>query len=189
MGEMRSALVKATRALDAELALRDNLQPLRDALGEALDIEKYMDAQRAEKDALDIKIGSLLAQAKQVDEIIAKGHADLEASRIAARSLADSRMAEVRANGDRIIADARAKDEKAAQMLAEARSRASAIVTEAEAVAKNTAAGKTDELANLDAKIAAKRDELGSVTAEVENMTERLAGVKREMAQVKARLG
>jgi cell division septum initiation protein DivIVA len=156
MSEMRAALVKATRGLDALLKPLEALQPLRDALGEALDVEKYLDDQRAAKAAMSGEI-----EAIRTSLVGAKGAADA-ARREAGAIVADAKAsaatiaADAKADADRILGVVRDKSLAAMKALDDAHAKAAGIVAAAvsEADGKRAEiAALTKELADLDAKV------------------------------------
>lgn len=189
MSELQGALTKATRALDSYFRLADDVKPLREALGESLDIEKTLDQQRAARDALLDEVKRL--QAEKLDDIAemaaAKQAADADA--IAVRSAAESWAADVRKDAERIKADAEGANRAAAETLAHAAMDAALIIDRAKDEAKAIAVGKTDEIATLDGLIAQRKQEFMAMTAEFNATEARLETARREFANLKARLG
>lgn len=189
MSELQSALVKASRALDAHFRLADDVKPLRDAIGESLDIEKVLVEQRAQRDALATDVDRLKTEKLAHIAEMAKTKQDADADAVAVRSAAESWAADTRAQADRLLIEAKDAHEEGAKMLATAALEAEAVVSAAEAEAKKIATGKTQEIADLDAAIANRKKELNAAQNEIIEAQDKLALIQREINAVKARLG
>lgn len=189
MSEIQAALVKASRALDAHFRLADDVKPLREAIGDALDIEKVLTEQRQQRDVLASDINRLKADKAKADEQRAASVKKAESDAVAIRSAAESWAADTRTQADRILIEAKDKQEEAGHVLANAALQASAMVADAKAEAAKIASGKGQEIADLDAAIAGKRAELSAMQGEIEEASDKLVAIQREIAAVKARLG
>ncbi len=189
MSEMQSALVKASRALDSYFRLADDVKPLREAIGDALDVGKVLAEAQRQRDVLASDISRLRADKAKADEQLAATIGKAESSAVAIRSAAESWAADTRAQADRILIDAKDKQEEAGRRLATAALQASAMIAEAKAEAEKIASGKGQEIADLDAVIAARRADLSGVQFEIDAANDKLVMIQREIAALRGRLG
>lgn len=171
MSEMRAALVKATRGLDAMLKPLEALQPLREAIGEAMDIEKLLDEQRAALNQVKAEIAdqavkrdagarSLVDLRKEAKDIAAQAKADADATRANAKS-----------DADRILGVAREKSLEAMKALDDAHAQAKKIVEDAAA----GIALKQDQMKELDKELRALQAKMDSAKAEKARLARELA--------------
>lgn len=162
MSAMHSALVKATRGLDAMLKPLEALQPLRDALGEALTVEKYLDEQRAAKSLMADEIAALTAQLGSARNAAAIAQGEADAIVADAKAKADGIAADAKADAERMTGIARAKSTEAMKVLESAHAKAAGIVAAAVAEAdgkREEIAALTKELADLHAKVRQARQD------------------------------
>ena len=160
MAIMRSALTKAVRAIQAEMALAESLAPLKEALGEALDVEKYLDEQRALKEAIATEMAAVAAERDAVRESLAAVKGEAATIVADARAAALGIAKDAKADADRITDVARKASTDALKVLDDAHAKASAIVGDAVAEANGKRAeiaALTKELADLDAKVKTAR--------------------------------
>ena len=189
MSETLGALVSAKRALQAELSLRDKMQPLLDVVGEALEFEKLLDEQRTEKVRLEAEIKGLMAKATNADSDIAKLKQDAEAKAAAkleyakqVRDEAERELKLAQRRADAMVVDAQSN-------LADANNRAAKIIADAEAKASAMEAGKTSTLTALDAQIASRQALLKTRDEEIKAANGKLADITAEFNRFKAKFG
>lgn len=164
MKDTENILLRASRALDGYFKLADEARPLREAIGDALDLEKMLNDQRQQRDILASDIDRLRSDKAKADEQRTVSIRNAESDAIAIRSAAESWAADTRAQADRVLAEAKDKREEAGRVLVVAALQASAMVAEA-------------------------KDEAAKIAAEAEVAAEKLAGIENEIAAVKAKLG